>query len=1769
MCLCIKSICRGDAMNPVEMIGDVFARYLEVSIDNNSEDGTARFMIDHLSPQQTVAIAEAVLNRSNLKGLVDLKLNRDYVGESGLPEDVLTTAPTTFYRNCICEKPILLVASTGDDEDQSLTELTRIGAEELKACPDHWVAAACDSLPVTDEHQKWWEKAIAGLCDLRIVSIERLAAYVVRTRRLIKTEGLPIGLALGQAMPALRFPKDSTLFDRIREGRRTHKSAWRSEFNRVYRKNACFLQKQTTSQLLLGEDDLRKSFKKVRDEIPEEHHGVIQNFIEASSGWNQEAYALANREWEDIRPLFDGLRRVKLNLGEATIAFYDERSPDLLSDDDQEYLELLAKRPRANDPTDEDQVFYESHRNEIKEDRKLRSAWDKFIFGRPRECADFIVGLAASIESLFNQTAEAKKRTLQIRCDSATKKDLRDLNINAGEYFAQRYAGVKTLLGPQVKWQVGKLFDFAELVREWRKSPKTGLNRSQAKAALQLRFILEVEAETLEGNTQTSSTQLIWQFDPDSVTSEFVGDWRRLREKALVQCQTELEPISSKGLFQAIDLSNVKTFVPSYDRNRGSFVSVYRKEKDLEVTWRQNIESALNHGLISKSIKQVLDEQFAAFAEEYVNAINGLSTVGLSEGALSKQASLYATLLSTICTCARGDSNRKLLLRPLLQIGSVSIGDADVTTVVVAPWHPLRMAAIAQKAKLVADLIKRLLSAEQVEFGDQRLYFKELVRELEHPFYPEVVVGWDDDEPKLLSTTDVVGDYSLHEPPVLSKKRISATNENPAPAASRVMELLHQYVNLHPHERSNLSLVMFNSDSSRLPQAVVDKMGALHDDDEDVHCQIILRHTEPRRLRSLYQEIVESTDDVDSYSASEATQDFLARLRIGILVDQAPPPDPKDGCPHDISFSQDVIARHAQLEWYRESYKPVPLDDLVPPRWSRRRPAAKDDLKSVVYLCCPVQSREGWAFLTAVTSFLKGDWDGDESSRLLPVRQLDFHDKETAQIFEETHNLANWVVNYDELLDRRQLQNQNVRIIRYKQSATQGRNLVISSKASSGLLRTMLQSRLRQLNLSLSDADYENLATKMIDDANSISGDLALRAAKRGRSAYELMGVVLSRFLIRNEFSSAQYFGWYFLDDYAEWLGQREEQIADLMIVSPEKTEEGELQLSIVVSEVKYIDEASLSKKKKESQKQLRDTVRRINDALFGNPDRLDRELWLARLADLVLDGVQFSAGQSIDVGKWRHSIRGGNCKIMLRGYSHVFVHSSEFDATDSFSIDEVDDCHQEVFARKELRDLVLAYWNDENPLDVRNRCLDFPPSQNPHVFKPPTSSTKNQTSGDKEAQSKTPEPDVRSQSESKPPVSTTEPVDGSTFVEKERPASKNQESVPISAEASDDLWAYQGLTTIVDRYAAEETYSSADNEWLKQIEFTARNALQQFHLQAKLKKSKMTPNAALLKFAGSKHMTVDQVNKRRSEFLTTHGLNIISVQPEPGTVSIGIARPEREVVDLALVWKQWSPKRTAGNQEIAIAVREDDGAILYLDPSSKHAPHTLVAGSTGSGKSVLVQNILLGIAATNTPAQANIILIDPKQGVDYFLFEGLPHLSGGLIVEEQQAINRLQSLVQEMDERYKRFRAAKANNITSYNRKCDDADRMPTIWLIHDEFAEWMLVEEYKEAVSATVQRLGVKARAAGIHLIFAAQRPDANVMPMQLRSNLGNRLILRVDGEGTSEIALGEKGAEKLLGKGHLLAKLEGETGLIYAQVPLASEEFSYAIIEAATGK
>jgi S-DNA-T family DNA segregation ATPase FtsK/SpoIIIE len=381
-------------------------------------------------------------------------------------------------------------------------------------------------------------------------------------------------------------------------------------------------------------------------------------------------------------------------------------------------------------------------------------------------------------------------------------------------------------------------------------------------------------------------------------------------------------------------------------------------------------------------------------------------------------------------------------------------------------------------------------------------------------------------------------------------------------------------------------------------------------------------------------------------------------------------------------------------------------------------------------------------------------------------------------------------------------------------------------------------------------------------------------------------------------------------------------------------------------------------------------------------------------------------------------------------------------------------------------------------------------------------------------------------------------------------------------------------LSELVVAKCVDSVQADVEREqWAQDVAKKLKMALNGYGLQAAVLGTRLTPNGCLIRLAGSDRLRVEDIENKRTQLLTTHAINLVTVQPKPGEIMVTIAGTKRQTVSL---WDLWSRRElnrnVAGiNTSFLLGLQEINGALLYLNLGiefgglSSHEPHSLVAGATGSGKSVLIQALLLDIAATNPKELAQIILIDPKMGVDYVPLSDLPHMRDEIVTTKEKASEVLEALVQEMEDRYRAFAKARTRDLPTYNAKISVEERLPMVFLVHDEFADWMFDDAYKAAVSTAVQRLGVKARAAGIHLVFAAQRPDKDVMPMQLRENLGNRLILKVSSEATSKIALDRPGAELLLGRGHLAAKLNGEQGLVFAQAPFLSDQDIEAVVTA----
>ena len=264
---------------------------------------------------------------------------------------------------------------------------------------------------------------------------------------------------------------------------------------------------------------------------------------------------------------------------------------------------------------------------------------------------------------------------------------------------------------------------------------------------------------------------------------------------------------------------------------------------------------------------------------------------------------------------------------------------------------------------------------------------------------------------------------------------------------------------------------------------------------------------------------------------------------------------------------------------------------------------------------------------------------------------------------------------------------------------------------------------------------------------------------------------------------------------------------------------------------------------------------------------------------------------------------------------------------------------------------------------------------------------------------------------------------------------------------------------------------------------------------------------------------------------------------PIPGTSYVGIEIPNksRQNVQLGDVL----PHAAGGPLVVAIG-RDSAGAPVVADIAQM--PHMLVAGTTGSGKSVMINSIIMSLLMRTTPKQVRLILVDPKR-VEFSCYNGLPHLYVPVVTEPRQAASALQWAVSEMERRLKMFERAGAREIKVYNKMCtsgkfDDQENppepLPYLVVVIDELSDLMMVAG--KDVEASIVRIAQLARAAGIHLIIATQRPSANVVTGLIKSNIDNRIALKVSSGIDSRVILDETGAERLLGNGDMLFKYRG---------------------------
>jgi len=338
------------------------------------------------------------------------------------------------------------------------------------------------------------------------------------------------------------------------------------------------------------------------------------------------------------------------------------------------------------------------------------------------------------------------------------------------------------------------------------------------------------------------------------------------------------------------------------------------------------------------------------------------------------------------------------------------------------------------------------------------------------------------------------------------------------------------------------------------------------------------------------------------------------------------------------------------------------------------------------------------------------------------------------------------------------------------------------------------------------------------------------------------------------------------------------------------------------------------------------------------------------------------------------------------------------------------------------------------------------------------------------------------------------------------------------------------------------------DAELTKNSEFLEKILLD-FGVEGKIKRISCGPVVTLNEFEPASGIKVSKIINLADDIARNTSSISTRVATIPGKSTIGIEIPnlKRENVFLSeiIADERFSKRET----KLPIALGKNISGVPIIGDLSA-MPHLLIAGTTGSGKSVCINTIILSLLYKYTPEKCNLILIDPKM-LELSAYEGIPHLLCPVITEAKKATAALGWAVKEMESRYKLMTSVGVKNIDGYNSK--HKKHMPYIVVIVDEMSDLMLVAG--KEIENYIQRLSQMARAAGIHIIMATQRPSVDVITGTIKANFPTRISFQVSSKIDSRTILGEQGAEQLLGKGDMLF-MSSANRIVRIHAPYVSE-------------
>ena len=376
------------------------------------------------------------------------------------------------------------------------------------------------------------------------------------------------------------------------------------------------------------------------------------------------------------------------------------------------------------------------------------------------------------------------------------------------------------------------------------------------------------------------------------------------------------------------------------------------------------------------------------------------------------------------------------------------------------------------------------------------------------------------------------------------------------------------------------------------------------------------------------------------------------------------------------------------------------------------------------------------------------------------------------------------------------------------------------------------------------------------------------------------------------------------------------------------------------------------------------------------------------------------------------------------------------------------------------------------------------------------------------------------------------------------------QEDLPFNKKTSENQIKYKFKLPSIEFLKKQKKSDRDKNLSENKIdEKTLEKILLDFGVEANIKKVSHGPVVTLNEFEPAAGIKVSKIINLSEDIARNTSSESARIATIPGSSTIGIELPNssRENVYLSEIISSVNFLKKETKLPIALG-KNISGIPIIGDLTSM--PHLLIAGTTGSGKSVCINTIILSLLYKHTPEKCKFILIDPKM-LELSTYEGIPHLLCPVITEAKRAASVLGWVVKEMESRYRLMTREGVKNIDGYNSK--HKLPMPYIVVIVDEMSDLMLVAG--KEIEGYIQKLSQMARAAGIHIIMATQRPSVDVITGTIKANFPTRISFQVTSKIDSRTILGEQGAEQLLGKGDMLY-MSSANKIVRIHAPFVSE-------------